>query len=110
MFPSASRLKSRNPDIFNKDVDTKSCSTLTEHADFVTDFDYLIQTMGAADSNQPAAPELSILAVSHYAANNVQAGLKNPDYKLEGGAPQIVLDPADLKEKHMGKRRPTGWG
>ena len=43
-------------------------------------------------------------------ATGSQAHKLNPDYKLEGGAPQIVLDPADLKEKHMGKRRPTGWG
>lgn len=30
-------------------------------------------------------------------------------YKLEGGATQIVLDPADLKKEFLGKRQPTNW-
>ena len=31
-------------------------------------------------------------------------------FHLEGGAIQIVLDPADLVKSSMGKRQPTGWG
>lgn len=34
----------------------------------------------------------------------------NKVYKLEGGSPQLAIDPADLKEKIVGKRQPTGWG
>ncbi|MBT9567280.1 MAG: type VI secretion system tip protein VgrG, partial [Thiobacillus sp.] len=52
--------------------------TLTEHADFVPDFDYLIQSMGAADPSRDGAPQLTVLSVVHYAANNIQTGLKNP--------------------------------
>lgn len=37
--------------------------------------------------------------------------LKNhPDYVLEGGAIQIVLDPTQLQPEFIGKRKPTGWG
>jgi hypothetical protein len=32
------------------------------------------------------------------------------NYKLEGGARQIVLDPNDLKMEYIGKRQPTKWG
>jgi hypothetical protein len=32
------------------------------------------------------------------------------NYWLEGGARQIVLDPADLEKSLMGKRQATGWG
>ena len=54
--------------------------TLTEHADFVPEFDYLMQSLGInPDGAGPAAaPELTLLAVSHYAANNVHPGLKSP--------------------------------
>lgn len=34
----------------------------------------------------------------------------NEDYKLEGGATQIVLNPDDLKREFLGKRQPTNWG
>lgn len=34
----------------------------------------------------------------------------NKRYKLEGGAMQIALDPAELKKGSMNKRQPTGWG
>lgn len=34
----------------------------------------------------------------------------NSDYKLEGGSPQLAIDPADLKEEFAGKRQLTGWG
>jgi hypothetical protein len=33
-----------------------------------------------------------------------------PEYTLEGGAVQIVLDPADLKKEFTGPRMKTGWG
>ncbi|QAU34584.1 hypothetical protein [Janthinobacterium sp. 17J80-10] len=33
-----------------------------------------------------------------------------PAYKLEGGATQIVLDPAHLKQEHIGIRQATNWG
>ncbi|HEY9099269.1 MAG TPA: type VI secretion system tip protein TssI/VgrG, partial [Thiobacillus sp.] len=56
--------------------------TLTEHADFVPDFDYLMQSIsagsGASQSSAASIPELTVLSVAHYAANNVQTGLKNP--------------------------------
>jgi hypothetical protein len=32
------------------------------------------------------------------------------DYWLEGGARQILIDPADLEKGIIGKRKPTGWG
>lgn len=61
--------------------------TLTEHADFVPDFDYLMQSIAsaqgsAADPIRDGAPQLTVLSVSHYAANNIHTGLKNP------GSPQ----------------------
>lgn len=31
-------------------------------------------------------------------------------FALEGGARQIVLDPADLQKEYLGKRQLTGWG
>lgn len=34
----------------------------------------------------------------------------NNRYKLEGGSPQIALDPAELQKGNMNKRQPTGWG
>ncbi len=46
--------------------------TLTEHADFVADYDYLIQALGKNAS--AAAPELIVLSVAHYAANNLTLG------------------------------------
>lgn len=52
--------------------------TLTEHADFVPDFDYLMQSMGAADPARDGAPQLTVLSVTHYAANNIHTGLKTP--------------------------------
>jgi len=36
--------------------------------------------------------------------------IKKTGYKLEGGARQIALDPADLKMEYLGKRQPTNWG
>ena len=33
-----------------------------------------------------------------------------PEYSLEGGAVQIVLDPSQLKKEFTGERRKTGWG
>ncbi|MTH48949.1 hypothetical protein [Intestinirhabdus alba] len=39
-----------------------------------------------------------------------QINKKVPEYSLEGGAVQIVLDPADLKKEFTGPRRQTGWG
>jgi hypothetical protein len=36
--------------------------------------------------------------------------LKNTDFVLEGGARQIVIDPADLDKAHISARRKTGWG
>jgi hypothetical protein len=43
------------------------------------------------------------------AGNIVSAG-GGKKFILEGGARQIVLNPADLKKEHLGKRRPTNWG
>jgi hypothetical protein len=36
--------------------------------------------------------------------------MKNTKYVLEGGARQIVVDPAELQKAHLSKRRPTNWG
>lgn len=44
------------------------------------------------------------------AGKAVSAGAGGKKFFLEGGAKQIVLDPADLDISHMGKRKPTGWG
>lgn len=33
-----------------------------------------------------------------------------PEYSLEGGEVQIVLDPAELKKEFTGERMKTGWG
>ncbi|MDO3525644.1 hypothetical protein ACNRBH_14085 [Ralstonia pseudosolanacearum] len=35
---------------------------------------------------------------------------KHPEFVLEGGAKQIVLDPTHLQPEHLGKRQPTNWG
>ena len=35
---------------------------------------------------------------------------KGSPYSLEGGATQIVIDPADLDKGILGKRQPTNWG
>jgi hypothetical protein len=32
------------------------------------------------------------------------------DHVLEGGARQIVIDPAHLNKSHLSKRQKTGWG
>jgi hypothetical protein len=40
----------------------------------------------------------------------VSAGAPGKGYYLEGGASQIVLDPAQLDKSFLGKRQPTGWG
>lgn len=34
----------------------------------------------------------------------------NKNYKLEGGSPQLAIDPVDLKEEFRGERQLTGWG
>ena len=34
----------------------------------------------------------------------------NNRYKLEGGSPQIALDPAELQKGNINKRQPTSWG
>ncbi|WP_292934426.1 hypothetical protein [Noviherbaspirillum sp.] len=39
-----------------------------------------------------------------------QAHRLNDEFKLEGGAMQIVLDPDDLKIEFLGKRQSTNWG
>lgn len=36
--------------------------------------------------------------------------MKGTDYVLEGGARQIVVDPAHLQKAHISPRRPTNWG
>jgi hypothetical protein len=36
--------------------------------------------------------------------------IRGTDYYLEGGARQIVLDPAHLDKSFVGKRQSTGWG
>jgi hypothetical protein len=33
-----------------------------------------------------------------------------PEFSLEGGAVQIVLDPSQLKKAYTGPRQKTGWG
>ena len=43
-------------------------------------------------------------------AGNVVSAGGGKKFVLEGGAKQIVLDPADLKREYLGKRQPTGWG
>lgn len=44
------------------------------------------------------------------AGNAVSAGPGGKKFYLEGGAKQIVLNPADLDKSYLGKRQPTGWG
>jgi len=44
------------------------------------------------------------------AGKAISAGSGGKKFFLEGGARQIVLNPADLEIGHMGKRKPTGWG
>ena len=44
------------------------------------------------------------------AGGAISAGAGGKKFFLEGGARQIVLDPADLDKSHLGKRQPTGWG
>lgn len=39
-----------------------------------------------------------------------QLNRANKMYSLEGGAVQIVVDPAQLKKEFVSARRPTGWG
>ncbi|KRF02121.1 hypothetical protein ASG87_11610 [Frateuria sp. Soil773] len=41
------------------------------------------------------------------ASQRLEEGSK---FVLEGGAPQIVLDPKQLKPEYLAKRKPTGWG
>lgn len=36
--------------------------------------------------------------------------MERTNYVLEGGARQIVVNPADLEKGMMGKRQPTNWG
>ena len=52
--------------------------TLTEHADFVADYDYLVQSLALnQDRRQNAndqAPELIVLAITHSGANNLTLG------------------------------------
>ena len=33
-----------------------------------------------------------------------------PEFSLEGGAIQIVVDPTQLKKEFTGQRQKTGWG
>ncbi|WP_034940205.1 hypothetical protein, partial [Erwinia mallotivora] len=42
------------------------------------------------------------------AATQINSGA--PEYSLEGGAVQIVLDPSQLKKEFTGPRQNTGWG
>jgi hypothetical protein len=44
------------------------------------------------------------------AGHAVATGAAGKKFFLEGGARQIVLDPADLEKRYLGKRQPTGWG
>ena len=39
-----------------------------------------------------------------------QINREAPEYSLEGGAVQIVLDPSQLKKEYTGPRQKTGWG
>lgn len=39
-----------------------------------------------------------------------QINVNAPEYTLEGGAVQIVLDPSQLKKGYTGPRQKTGWG
>lgn len=39
-----------------------------------------------------------------------QININAPEYTLEGGAVQIVLDPSQLKKGYTGPRQKTGWG
>jgi len=39
-----------------------------------------------------------------------QINREAPEYSLEGGAVQIVLDPSQLKKEFTGPRQKTGWG
>lgn len=39
-----------------------------------------------------------------------QININAPEYSLEGGAVQIVLDPSQLKKGYTGPRQKTGWG
>jgi hypothetical protein len=36
--------------------------------------------------------------------------MQKTKYVLEGGARQIVVDPAELQKTHLSKRQPTNWG
>jgi len=40
----------------------------------------------------------------------IKANDKGDGFWLQGGAEQIVVNPADLQRAHVGKRQPTGWG
>lgn len=42
--------------------------------------------------------------------NVVKANDKCDAVWLQGGSEQIVINPADLKRTHLGKREFTGWG
>jgi hypothetical protein len=44
------------------------------------------------------------------AGNAIKADDKGNTFWTEGGARQIVLNPADLDKSHVGRRQPTGWG
>ena len=44
------------------------------------------------------------------ADNVVEANNKGDGFWLQGGAEQIVVNPADLKRVQLGKREFTGWG
>lgn len=44
------------------------------------------------------------------AGNLVQANEKGDGFWLQGGAEQIVVNPADLQRAHLGQRQFTGWG
>lgn len=42
--------------------------------------------------------------------NIVKANDKGDAFWLQGGAEQLVVNPADLKRAHLAQRKPTGWG